>query len=46
MKGGMTGHKVSGVRFVLVDGAHHIVDSSEWSFQCAAEGAMRDRKRI
>ena len=26
----------------FLSGAHHIVDSSEWSFQQAAEGAMED----
>ncbi|KAI0237439.1 Elongation factor G, mitochondrial [Lamellibrachia satsuma] len=40
-KGTLTGHKVSGVKFVLLDGAHHAVDSSEYSFQLAAEGAMK-----
>ena len=40
--GALTGHKVSGIRFVLEDGAHHKVDSSDWSFQQAAEGAVKD----
>ena len=40
-KGAMTGHRVSGLRFVLEDGAHHIVDSSDWAFQQAAEGALK-----
>ncbi|XP_022654457.1 elongation factor G, mitochondrial-like isoform X1 [Varroa jacobsoni] len=40
-KGHLTGHKVSGVRFRLEDGEHHIVDSSEFSFMMAAQGAMK-----
>lgn len=41
-KGLLSGNKISGVHFCLVDGAHHIVDSSEYSFYLAAQGAMRD----
>ncbi|XP_067949203.1 elongation factor G, mitochondrial-like [Watersipora subatra] len=41
-KGPLTGHKVTGVRFRLQDGANHAVDSSEYAFQLAAEGAMED----
>ncbi|XP_059483292.1 elongation factor G, mitochondrial [Neocloeon triangulifer] len=41
-KGLLSGHKISGVRFRLLDGAHHVVDSSEHSFFLAAQGAMRD----
>lgn len=41
-KGCLVGQKVSGVRFKLVDGAHHIVDSSEFAFFLAAQGAVRD----
>ncbi|XP_064638753.1 elongation factor G, mitochondrial-like [Lineus longissimus] len=41
-KGMLSGHKVSGVRFTLTDGASHMVDSSEYSFQLAAEGAVKD----
>lgn len=37
----LIGHKVSGVRFRLEDGEHHIVDSSEFSFMMAAQGAMK-----
>jgi len=40
--GPLSGHKVAGVHFRLDDGAHHMVDSSDFSFQCAAEGAMKD----
>ncbi|KAL7648788.1 UNVERIFIED_CONTAM: hypothetical protein RMT77_000695 [Armadillidium vulgare] len=40
-KGILTGHKICGVRFRLIDGDHHIVDSNEISFMLAAQGAMR-----
>jgi len=41
-KGGLTGHKVSGVEFVLIDGSHHIVDSNDISFMSAACGAVQE----
>jgi len=40
-KGWLTGNKVAGVKFRLVDGASHIVDSNEISFVLAAQAAMR-----
>ncbi|XP_068236558.1 elongation factor G, mitochondrial [Palaemon carinicauda] len=40
-KGHLTGHKISGVRFRLLDGANHMVDSNEISFIMAAVGAMK-----
>lgn len=41
-KGLLTGHPVTGVRFVLEDGAAHSVDSSELAFRLAVAGAFRD----
>ena len=42
--GALCGHKLSGIRFRLQDGAHHIVDSSELAFMLAAQGAVREGK--
>ena len=39
--GALAGHKVAGLRFCLVDGANHPVDSTDYAFQLAAEGAMK-----
>jgi translation elongation factor EF-G len=38
----LSGHPISGCRFVLQDGAHHAVDSSELAFRVAALGAFRE----
>ena len=40
-KGGYAGQKVTGVRMRLKDGAHHMVDSSEWAFYQAAQFAFQ-----
>ncbi|KAJ6586804.1 elongation factor G, mitochondrial [Mycena vulgaris] len=44
-KGTLTGNPISGVRFVLQDGAYHIVDSSELAFRNATIGAFREAFR-
>lgn len=41
-RGILTGHPISGCRFVLEDGAAHQVDSSELAFRLAAQGAFKD----
>lgn len=41
-KGLLSGHKLSGVKMRLQDGAHHIVDSSELAFMLAAQGAIKE----
>jgi hypothetical protein len=38
----LSGHKLSGIRFRLQDGAHHIVDSSELAFMLASQGAVKE----
>lgn len=43
-KGLLTGNKLSGLKFRLIDGAHHIVDSSELAFFLAAQGALKEGK--
>lgn len=40
-KGALSGHKISGVKFRLIDGAHHMVDSNEISFILATVGAVK-----
>ncbi|KAL1514185.1 hypothetical protein ABEB36_003482 [Hypothenemus hampei] len=41
-KGSLAGQKLSGLKFRLIDGAHHIVDSSELAFFLAAQGAVKE----
>lgn len=43
-KGLLTGNKLSGLKFRLIDGAHHIVDSSELAFFLSAQGAVKEGK--
>ena len=45
-KGPLSGHKLAGVRFVIQEGKHHAVDSSDWSFQQAAVGAVKQGVHI
>ena len=40
-KGLYVGAKVTGLRVVLLDGASHLVDSSEIAFRLAAQGAFQ-----
>jgi elongation factor G len=41
-KGTLSGNAISGCRFVLQDGAYHIVDSSELAFRNCTIGAFRE----
>jgi len=41
-KGALSGHRVVGVRMVLLDGAHHEVDSSDWAFHQATQHAFEE----
>nr|CAD7444970.1 unnamed protein product [Timema bartmani] len=41
-KGLLSGHKLSGLKFRLLDGAHHMVDSSELAFNLATQGAIKE----
>ncbi|KAK9869602.1 hypothetical protein WA026_003351 [Henosepilachna vigintioctopunctata] len=41
-KGLLAGQKLAGLKFRLIDGAHHIVDSSELAFFLAAQGAVKE----
>ncbi|XP_012535312.1 elongation factor G, mitochondrial [Monomorium pharaonis] len=42
VKGLLSGHKIAGVKFRILDGMHHCVDSSELAFFLAAQGAVKD----
>ncbi|CAK9799632.1 Elongation factor G, mitochondrial [Anthophora plagiata] len=41
-KGYYAGYKLAGLKFRLIDGMHHCVDSSELAFFLAAQGAMKE----
>lgn len=41
-KGTLSGNQITGCRFVLTDGAFHMVDSSELAFRLATIGAFRE----
>ncbi|GAA94026.1 uncharacterized protein L969DRAFT_101919 [Mixia osmundae IAM 14324] len=41
-RGNLTGHPITGCRFILEDGAFHPVDSSELAFRMAGQAAFRD----
>merc|ERR1712062_722779 len=41
-KGALSGHKVVGLKYRIIDGAHHIVDSSDLAFELASIGSMKE----
>lgn len=41
-RGLLAGQKLSGLKFRLIDGGHHIVDSSELAFFLASQGAIKE----
>lgn len=41
-RGPLTGHPVTGCKFILEDGAAHVQDSSELAFRLAGQGAFRE----
>jgi elongation factor G len=41
-RGSLSGNQITGCRFVLKDGAFHVVDSSELAFRNATIGAFRE----
>lgn len=45
-KGWLCGSPVVGVRFVLQDGAYHVVDSSELAFRIATINAFREAYKL
>ena len=42
----MLGQAVLGIRFVVKDGSHHSVDSSDLAFKICAANALRDGKNL
>lgn len=45
-KGPLIGAKVRGLRIVVEDGAHHLVDSSEIAFRLCGQGAIKQGKKL
>lgn len=41
IKGPLTGHKVIGVKMLINDGQTHVVDSNEFAFKSATQGAFK-----
>ena len=41
-KGPLINQKMTGIRVRLIDGMHHIVDSSDLAFRLAAKGAYQE----